>query len=41
VLKLLIENNREYNIESHLALVDIRKAFDTVGRIKPMDIIKE
>jgi hypothetical protein len=40
VLKLLIENNREYNIETHLAFVDIRKAFDTVDRIKLMDIIK-
>jgi hypothetical protein len=38
VLKLLIENNREYN--THLAFVDIRKAFDTVDRIKLMDIIK-
>jgi hypothetical protein len=40
VLKLLRENNREYNIESHLAFVDIRKAFDTVDRIKLMGIIK-
>jgi hypothetical protein len=40
VLKLLIENNREYNTEIHLAFVDIRKAFDTVDRIKLMDIIR-
>jgi hypothetical protein len=40
VLKLLIENNGEYNIETHLAFVDIRKAFDTVDRIKLMDMIK-
>jgi hypothetical protein len=40
VLKLLIENNREYNIETHLAFVDIRKAFDRVDRIKLMDMIK-
>jgi hypothetical protein len=40
VLKIRIENNREYNIETHLAFVDIRKAFDTVYRIKLMDMIK-
>jgi hypothetical protein len=40
VLKLFIENNRECNIETHLAFVDIRKAFDTVDRIKLVDVIK-
>jgi hypothetical protein len=40
VLKLLIENNREYNIESHLSFVDIRKGFDTVDKIKFIDIVK-
>jgi hypothetical protein len=41
-MKLLIENNGEYsyNIESHLAFADIRRAFGTVGRIKLVDIIK-
>jgi hypothetical protein len=38
MLILLIENNREYNIQSHLAFVDIRKAFGTVVRIKLMDV---
>jgi hypothetical protein len=40
VLKLLIENNREHNTETHLAFVDIRKASDTVDRIKLMNILK-
>jgi hypothetical protein len=39
-MKLLIENNGEYNIESHLAFADIRRAFGTVGRIKLVNIIK-
>jgi hypothetical protein len=30
----------QYNIEIHLAFVDIRKAFDTVDRIKLMDMIR-
>jgi hypothetical protein len=39
-LKLLIENRREFNLESHLAFLDKVKAFDKVKSDKSFEILQ-
>jgi hypothetical protein len=38
-LKLIIEKHREFNIETHLALIDFEKAFDNINRNTLLDIL--
>jgi sorting nexin-29 len=38
-LKILIEKHREFNVETHLAFIDLEKAFDKVNRNKLLDIL--
>jgi dTDP-4-amino-4,6-dideoxygalactose transaminase len=39
-LKLIIEKHKEFNIKTHLAFIDFKKAFDKVNRNKLMEILK-
>jgi hypothetical protein len=39
-LKLITEKHREFNIETHLAFIDFKKAFDKLNRNKLMEILK-
>jgi hypothetical protein len=39
-LKLIIVKHREFNIETHLAFIDFKNAFDKVNRNKLMEILK-
>jgi hypothetical protein len=39
-LKLIIEKHRQFNIKTHLAFIDFKKAFDKVNRNKLMKILK-
>jgi aromatic ring-opening dioxygenase LigB subunit len=40
-LKIIIEKHREFNIESHLAFINYKEAFDKVNRNKLIEIITE
>jgi hypothetical protein len=40
-LKIIIEEHREFNIETHLAFIDYQKAFDKINRNKLIEIITE
>jgi hypothetical protein len=40
-LKIIIEKHREFNIETHLAFIDYKKAFDNVNRNKLIEILTE
>jgi hypothetical protein len=34
VMEIIIQKHREFNIETHLAFIDYKKAFDNVNRNK-------
>jgi predicted ribosome quality control (RQC) complex YloA/Tae2 family protein len=38
---MIIEKHREFNIETHLAFIDYKKAFDKVSRHKLIEILTE
>jgi len=38
-LKILVERQRKFNIKTHIAFVDFKKAFDRVNRRKLLDIV--
>jgi hypothetical protein len=38
-VKILIQKHREFNVETHLAFIDLEKAFDKVNRNKRLDIL--
>jgi hypothetical protein len=40
-LKIIIQKHREFNIETHLAFIDYKKAFDKVNRHKLIEILTE
>jgi hypothetical protein len=40
-LKIIIEEHREFNIETHLAFIDYKKAFHKVNRNKLIEIITQ
>ncbi|KAJ4426643.1 hypothetical protein ANN_26441 [Periplaneta americana] len=40
-LKLLVEKHREFNLETHMAFIDFKKAFDKVNRNKLLQILAD
>jgi hypothetical protein len=40
-LKIIIEKHREFDIETHLAFIDYKKAFDKVNKHKLIEILTE
>ena len=38
-MKILIEKHREFNIETHIAFVDFKKAFDRADQNKLLNIL--
>jgi hypothetical protein len=39
-IKILLEKHREFNMEIHIAFVDLRKAFNRVNRTKLLEILQ-
>jgi TusA-related sulfurtransferase len=40
-LKIIIQKHREFNIETHLAFIDYKKAYDIVNRNKLIEILTD
>jgi hypothetical protein len=39
-MKILLEKHREFNMETHIAFVDLKKAFDKINRTKLLEILQ-
>jgi hypothetical protein len=39
-MKILLDKHREFNMETHIAFVDLKKAFDRVNRSKLLKILQ-
>jgi hypothetical protein len=39
-MKILLEKHREFNMETHIAFVDLKKAFDRINRTKLFEILQ-
>jgi endonuclease/exonuclease/phosphatase family metal-dependent hydrolase len=40
VMKQIVEKRREFNLETHIAFVDFKKAFDSINRSKLWDVLQ-